>query len=582
MSNAPFSNNNSSNNPIQTTLNIFLLQDNKNQKNGLNNGNPSQGQNSNNQNSSSFINFNAPSTTSSLNPFTSNFTSNNVMKINDNKKQEDNNPFNSFLNNKNSTNSNQNILNNNNKISTSLNISNNNNTNNITNNINNITGNNNSTNLNKTSNINTNNITSNNTNNNTKTNNAFDFFNVKNIQKNNESNINNANSNNKKEEKKESMNIFMVQSNNILNKLNNDKNNFDVKKENETQLNIDTSSNKNNNKNNILDNLLKNENESEKEKEEKEKADEFINNLFIEDKLFSTDKQLMEYEKSQLSYKINDDIINDFKNMLLTQKEKFSKLINTARILEEKVKQNNNLLKKNAQESFENQIKYEQISQKFKSLYQNSNNLRQNLSLKEKTMIDAINYIMNNDNRKNNINFNSLHRTNFDENVSCYKDMKETCEKVKKIDNDLMLISNSFIKNENNIINKNKEMYEIYKEKNKYNDEYYFNNKIKNEFSGVWLERNSENKIYMDQNIMNSLLSDCYNGLNNLKYTQDEFEFKYTKLKNKLINKINENNNISVINRDKYNNISNINNFNNININSDNNNNIMKINNDFI
>ena len=198
-------------------------------------------------------------------------------------------------------------------------------------------------------------------------------------------------------------------------------------------------------------------------------------------------------------------------------------------------------------------------------------------------MIDAINYVMNSNNRKNNINinFNSLNRTNFDENFSCYKDVKETCEKVKKIDNDLMLISNSIIKNENNIINKNKEMYEIYQEKNKYNDEYYFNNKIKNEFSGVWLERNSENKIYMDQNIMNNLLSDCYNGLNNLKYAQDEFEFKYDKLKNKLINKINENNNISVKSRDKYNNISNINNFNNININS-NNNNIMKINNDFI
>ena len=72
-------------------------------------------------------------------------------------------------------------------------------------------------------------------------------------------------------------------------------------------------------------------------------------------------------------------------------------------------------------------------------------------------------------------------------------------------------------------------MYEIYKEKNNYNDEYYSNNKINNEFSGVWLERNSENKLYMDQNTMNSLLSDCYNGLNNLKYAQDEFECKYRK-----------------------------------------------------
>jgi len=185
-------------------------------------------------------------------------------------------------------------------------------------------------------------------------------------------------------------------------------------------------------------------------------------------------------------------------------------------------------------------------------------------------MIDAVNYIMNNNNRKNNsnINFSSLNKSNFDENIPCFKDVKETCQKIKQIDNDQMLISNYIIKNEKNIINKNKDL----------NDESYSSNTIKNEFSGVWLERNSEKKVYIDQNIMNSLLSDCYNGLNNLKYAQDEFEFKYTQIKNRLINKINENNNISAKTRDKYNNISNINNFNNININFYDKN-IMKINN---
>lgn len=547
MSNAPFSNNIPTNNPNQTTLNIFFIQDNKNQKSSSNNSNPNQGQtNSNNQLSSGLATFKAPSTPSSVNPFISNIASNNAMRTNDNKKPEDNNPFSSFLNNKGSTILNQNNNNNNNKIGTSLNVSNNNNNSeqnkisSIFNSNNNNTSNNNTNNITNSININnkTNNNNTNNINNNNSSNNAFDFFNVKNIQKNNESHIKNVNTNNNKEEKKESMNIFMAQSNNILNKLNNDKNNTEAKKDNDTHLNIDTSSNKNNN-NNIIGNLLnnQNENESDKEKEEKAKADEFINNLFVEDKLFSTDKQLMEYEKNQLSYKLNDDIVNEFKNMLFSQKEKFSKFISNTRILEERIKQNNILLKKNAHDSFENQIKYEQVSQKFKSLYQNSINLRHNLSLKEKTMIDAVNYVMNNNNRKNNsnINFSSLNKSNFDENIPCFKDVKETCQKIKQIDNDLMLISNSIIKNEKNIINKNKDLYEIYKDKNKYNDESYSNNKIKNEFSGVWLERNSENKVYIDQNIMNSLLSDCYNGLNNLKYAQDEFEFKYTQLKNRLI-----------------------------------------------
>ena len=55
---------------------------------------------------------------------------------------------------------------------------------------------------------------------------------------------------------------------------------------------------------------------------------------------------------------------------------------------------------------------------------------------------------------------------------------------------------------------------------------------------------NSKNRIYIDQKDVNNIFSECYDGLYSLKCVQDEFDIKYNALKNKLITKINENNNI--------------------------------------
>ena len=50
-------------------------------------------------------------------------------------------------------------------------------------------------------------------------------------------------------------------------------------------------------------------------------------------------------------------------------------------------------------------------------------------------------------------------------------------------------------------------------------------------------------KLFINQNEMNSLLSECYDGLMNLKNMQDSFDKKYDLLKQSLI-KATGNNNI--------------------------------------
>ena len=84
---------------------------------------------------------------------------------------------------------------------------------------------------------------------------------------------------------------------------------------------------------------------------------------------------------------------------------------------------------------------------------------------------------------------------------------------------------------------------EIY---NKENNRNKFNSDIDGD--GVIIERidkenNKINKIYVEQKDVNNILTECYEGLYSLKCAQDEFDNKYNILKNKLINKIKENNN---------------------------------------
>ena len=151
-------------------------------------------------------------------------------------------------------------------------------------------------------------------------------------------------------------------------------------------------------------------------------------------------------------------------------------------------------------------------------------------------------------------NLTTIKTQNFEENNKFYKDLNETSEKIKKIDNNINIIWNSLNRKEEN---KN-ELFDISDEKQRENyinninniDNYKLhriNNNIilNNKMDGIILERNELDKIkkiYVEQKDLNNIFTECYDGLYGLKSIQDEFDIKYERLKNSLIKKIDERN----------------------------------------
>lgn len=484
------SNNNNNNNQQNTINSIF----NSNISNNLTNKNQNQIQQSSGNNNFSSLNiFNNKSEISS-----------NIKSSEINKKNDNNNSLNSFsfLNqNKNNIFSNLNkeeqksnsILNQNSKINT---------------------------------NINTNKDNINNT--------AFNFFNI-NAEKDKKTEASIINS--KNEEKKEPNNIFLAQSNNLLNKINNaNDNNENKNKEKKEQLNIDNDKNKNKP---LMENLSLNA----LNKDEKKEVNEFLNNLLIEDKLVLGNKDMIEYEKKQLFAKLGGEIIDEFKAILNSDKEEFQDYVHNSRLLEEKFYKTSKIVKKNIENSVQKEIRYNNILSNLNTVSQNANILNTKISNRNKNISDALDFIMNNNNGfNNNLNINYIKRTDFEENNSIYKDLKDISKNVRKIDDDLNIILNTMDKNAKNENDTQKLLYEQNLEKKGNNNEMYsFNNNI----GGVWIKRNNmENNIYVDQKEINEIFNDCYNGLNSLISETETFNEIYNKLKSKLLDKINKNNNL--------------------------------------
>ena len=159
----------------------------------------------------------------------------------------------------------------------------------------------------------------------------------------------------------------------------------------------------------------------------------------------------------------------------------------------------NNMIKTN--ELFEKMNITIEINNKLKNEITNKNNLISNALLKYK------NKILN-----NNILFGGINNNN-----------------IFKIYEDMLDISGKCIKIENNINYSE----HILNEKEKSNS----NNKINNndDYDGIFIERANKEKIYINQNKMNNLLSDCYQGLINLKNMQENIDSKYELLKKKLV-----------------------------------------------
>jgi hypothetical protein len=389
-------------------------------------------------------------------------------------------------------------------------------------------------------------------------------------QYNNINNINNINNNYANNDNKDNLNT-----NNVIFLSNDKQNKNNIIKNNDLyENNIFSRTNNRINKDNNNDKIINNE------KNDENKNININNNNIVENNnknlgldnnqnfKLSECKDLNDYEKTQLLYKTNDEILEDLKSLLFLQQEKFKKCVENTRLLEERYHQLTKINEKKARDSMNNLIKYEKIISELNLLSENSNSLKQILSIKTDIMGDALEYLKKNNNYNTKNTF--AQTVDIDDSSSLYSELKNTSGKLRKIDNDLKVITNTMHKNEKNIIDRS---YNIY-DKNNINNIIINGQGINDDTGGVWIEReNIRDKIYIEQKDMDNLFNDCYNGLNNFRSEQEEFDMKYDLLKSKLIDKINQNNNKNTNLRNnndnsKYNIINNINNnINNNNIN---------------
>ena len=230
---------------------------------------------------------------------------------------------------------------------------------------------------------------------------------------------------------------------------------------------------------------------------------------------FCNSKELEEYEKNQIMHRTSKEIIEDFKNTLLNQKAKYKQCVKNTREFEKKLMGIIEITQTNALMSEINEKSGGKIIQKINSINYQSKNLENILTnFNDKlgqTLSPYKDNVMNSD--KILLNQNNSEKFKF------YENFTQTSDKCYEIEN-------SINEAEQNLEKKEKEMEE----------------KDKNNKEGFWIERN-KGKIFVNQNEINSLFSECYDGLNNLKRMQDNIDRKYEMLKLKLMKKMGNNNN---------------------------------------
>ena len=443
---------------------------------------------------------------------------NNLLSTNSqttNVKKDDNNPFGSFLS-LNQPKIKENIFTNQGNINKEENKSNSIINTNTSTNIN----------LNTSNNIlqnnNTNNVTTNNTNTNNIT--TTNFFSAKNT------NGITGNIGNKDEKKEETNNIFLAKSNSFLNKSNKESNiNNDKENGNKEHFIINQKS--------LSNELSQNNNEAQNQnngqKKEDEKADVFLNNLLAEDKLIGSNKKIREYIKNQTLNKFGEEIINEMKSTLDSQKKAYHECVKNTRELEERFYQLGKIGKEEADFALQNQIRYEKLLKEINNLYQNTNSIEQKVSLKNKNFTKIFDY-MNQINKDNNNNISYINRINFEDKNQFYKNLMENSKKLRKFEEELNIINSNFERNEQDMFERD-EFYEKYSNNN--NELFSFNN----DMQGVWIERNNT-KIYVEQKEMDEIYNDCYNGLCGLIDQDEEIMRKIDTFQKKIIEIINKNN----------------------------------------
>ena len=325
----------------------------------------------------------------------------------------------------------------------------------------------------------------------------------------------------KKEENKSQNTLF---GNNINKQAETGKNNLfgDIGNKNEQKQNININDKQNpisnvpNNLNINQNNLNQNQININNQQKNEIKINEINVNknqyLKIPEKPFdlslSNSKELEDYEKNQMLYKSNKEILEEFKNMLKTQKEKYKQCVKNTRIFEKKLMGIIDITNANSKLSEINEMKGKLFIEKINGINQRSKNL-ENIIKNFNDKLDE-NLIPFKDNIMNSDKF--LLNENNSEKFKFYDNFEQISEKCYLIEETLNQAEINFLKRE-------KEM----EEKNKKDN------------NGIWIERNRK-KIFVDQNEMNNLFSECYDGLTNLKNMQDNIDKKYEMLKSKLVN----------------------------------------------
>ena len=269
---------------------------------------------------------------------------------------------------------------------------------------------------------------------------------------------------------------------------------------NEEEKNNEQTNTNNLSKINYINNININSNNI-KDKNNKEKEEIFQ---------FSDCSELKEYEKNSMLNKTNIEIIEEFRDILFSQKEKYNKCEKNTRKIENKI---NNMIKdsKEASKSMENNEKKSiELIVRINNLDKQSQNLKNEISKRNKNVNDALiqykQYTMNN---------NCLFGQNDFDKFSYFEDMIDISKKCSIIENDL-----NYTKD--NLDMKRKKI-------PSYNS---------SDNNGIWIERDSK-EIFVSQHEMSSLLNECYEQLTNLKQMQDSFNSKYELLKQTL-NKANK------------------------------------------
>ena len=206
--------------------------------------------------------------------------------------------------------------------------------------------------------------------------------------------------------------------------------------------------------------------------------------------------------------------------MLETQKKKFKKCAENTRKFESKYFEILKINNDNKKFCDYNENKGNNILMKINNLDARYKNLHKAIEFIDNKMTGVLNPYKEHISNSDSIMFNQ----NKSEKLKFYEHFMKVSKKCFIIENDINESENTLSKKGREIEDKS--------------------NSIENNNGnlGIWVERPNKKKYFVNQNEMNLMLTECYDGLMNLKLMQDNIDNKYELLKKALIKGINNKN----------------------------------------